>query len=326
MEECHVSMLSPGKGKAKALLYLIKRFRIYKKYKLVFICDADNEIDKTLIGRALPFFNDPQISVVFSASYTRWPHPFHPSLARYFISYRYRLNRLLVYFYIYGQTWKHTNVNYVIPGSCTIYRSKVLKKLELDTPGLLIEDFNLAFQLHKRKLGKIGFHPSLISWEQYPHTLRDYWKQVRRWNIGFFQTVRKNGFWPSFFWLSMGTFSLEVFLNSLFITFLPIMVLFYIIPDLTNIHPIFNSVINLQKSSRLLSHITIKGIFYSLFLFDYWMTAVVATIHKKPQLLFYGIFFIFMHYVTSLILLTAVIPGFFSSSEGRWTSPTRRTI
>ena len=73
--------------------------------------------------------------------------------------------------------------------------------------------------MHKKKLGKIAYKPSIIGWDQHPDSLADYWKQVRRWNIGFFQTIRANGVWPSFFWVALGVFSLEVVLNSVMIWF-----------------------------------------------------------------------------------------------------------
>ena len=326
MEGCHVSRLNPGRGKARALKYLFKRFHLFKKYQLIFIVDADNRVDKNLIPRALPFFNDPEISVVTAATKIHWPQHIFPRLKWYFVSYRDRLNRLLVYFYIYGQTWKYTNVNYVIPGFCTIYRSKILKQLEIDTPGLLIEDFNLAFQLHRKKLGKIAYHTSLIGWEQYPDNLKDYWKQVRRWNIGFFQTIRQNGIWPSFFWLALGTFSLEVTLNSIFIVLLPLLLLLWIFPSLASLHPIFTTVMTFSSQFGPYKSISLRTLFFGTFLMDYWLTIIVAWIYKRPQLLIYGLFFFFMHYVTSLILLTSIIPGFFRSSEGRWISPTRREV
>ena len=198
MEGCHVSYLNPGRGKAKALKHLFTRYKLFKRYKLIFIVDADTNMDPSCLFHALPLFNDKNVGVVFASSQTKWVQHIIPKLSYYFIAYRDRLNRLLQYCFVYGQTWKYTNVIYVIPGFATIYRSRVLKKLEIDTPGLLIEDFNLAFQYHRRKLGKIGYNPAMIGWDQYPDNLPDYWKQVRRWNIGFFQTVKKNGIWASF--------------------------------------------------------------------------------------------------------------------------------
>ena len=326
MKGVHVSNLVPGRGKAKALVYLLKRYRLFERYKLIFIVDADTRIDKECVKRALPLFNDPQTGVVFATSQIIWPQHIIPKLRYYFIAYRDRLNRILQYGLIYGQTWKYTNVNYVIPGFATIYRSDILSKLEIDTPGLLIEDFNLAFQMHKKKLAKIGFSHSLIGWDQYPDNLVDYCKQILRWNIGFFQTVRRNGVWPSFFWVTLGVFSAEVLLHSLFILLLPIIILTpnFSIPPIGS--GIFGAYFSGILSPLLFGEISVADIFIGVFVVDYLVTVLIGLLSKKPQFLFYGLFFFFMHYVVSVILLASIIPGFFHSSSGRWVSPKRQAI
>ena len=325
MEGCHVSYLIPGHGKGKALVYLLKRYRLFENYKLIFIIDADTQIDKDCVKNALKLFSDPSVGTVFATSQIRWKQHVIPKLSYYFIAYRDRLNRLLVYIFIYGQTWKYTNVNYVIPGFCTIYKSNILKQLEIDTPGLLIEDFNLAFQVHKKRLCKIGYTTSAIGWDQYPDNFFDYWKQIRRWNIGFFQTVKKNGIWPSFFWLALGLFSLEVFLNSIFMLFLPVVIAVLFLNTLPNItYPPLASFISLYDNFGPYRELNIKDIFIGAFLIDYLVTVIIGIVNKKPQFFFYGLFFFFMHIVVSAVLISAIIPGFFGKSEGRWVSPKRQ--
>jgi poly-beta-1,6-N-acetyl-D-glucosamine synthase len=326
MEGCHVSNIYPGKGKAKGIIYAINRYDLYNKYKFIFIVDADTQIDKNFVKHALRLFRDPRIGVVFGSVKIRWPRHFRPRLPYYYIAYRERLSRLLQYFLTYGQTWVYTNVNYVTPGFATIYKTKILKQLEIDTPGLLIEDFNLAFQLHRKKLCKVGYSPSMIGWDQHPDNLRDYWNQVRRWNIGFFQTVRKNGVWPSFFWFTLALFSFEVILNSLFILILPAILLFLVFGLLAPYSPLANSLFQAYKSTGLFQNVTLWSIFFATFLVDYIFTVVIGIIGKKPQFIFYGLFFFFLHYVTSLILLSSFIPGFFGRSKGQWESPKRHLI
>src|SRR3989344_1930934 len=323
MEGCHVSYLNPGRGKAKAMVYLINQYKLFDNYKLIFIVDADTRIDKRFLELALPFFNDPAIGVVFACSKIHWPKHFLPSFKLYFVAYRDRLVHLLRYLLIYGQTWKYTNVNYVIPGFATIYRSEVLKQLEIDTSGLLIEDFNLAFQLHKKRLGKIGYLPGAIAWDHYPNNLSDYWKQVRRWNIGFFQTARKNGIWPSFFWLAVGIFSIEVLLSSVFVILLPLLVIFWIIQLLPYSNPLLSTYQTFYLAFGPYQYLNLKDILLSVFLLDYAVTLIIGFINRRPQFIFYGLFFFFMHYVTSLIFISSVISGFFCSSAGTWVPPKR---
>ncbi len=322
-EQCQVLEINPGVGKAKALIKLIDQYKLYERYKFIFILDADTKIDKYFLSRALPYLEDPKVGVVFASARIHWPYHIVPRLRYYFMAYRERLNRALQYFLIYGQTWKYTNVNFVIPGFCTIYKSSVLRELEIDTPGLLIEDFNLGFQFHKKKMGTMGYDPAIIGWDQHPDNLADYWKQVRRWNIGFFQTVKINGIWPSFFWLSLGVFTLEVFLHSFFILLLPFVLLGLLSPILSHWIPAFHSFSAFYQSIQPIRSISLGSIFIGFFLFDYITTVVIGFMTRKPQFIIYGLFFFFLHYVTSLILLSSLIPGFFSKSEGRWVSPKR---
>lgn len=327
LERVTVVGISPGVGKAKAIIRLIKTFRLFKKYKFIFIVDADTKIDKHFVKRALQLFEDMDIKVVFGTARIHWPSHFLPRLGLYFVAYRERLNRMLQFFFMYGQTWKYTNVPYVIPGFATIYRSETLKQLEIDTPGLLIEDFNLAFQFHKKKLGKIGYLPSLIGWDQHPDNLIDYWKQVRRWNIGFFQTVKKNGIWPSFFWLALGLFVFEVTLHSIFLLFVPFLTLYWLSSyELLSGFSFLEAYMNAYRQFGPFENVRLLDILIAIFWYDYGMTIVFGLMGKKPQFIFYGLFFFFMHYVTSLILISSIIPGFFGKSTGRWISPKRYSV
>ncbi|HSW85805.1 MAG TPA: glycosyltransferase [Candidatus Saccharimonadales bacterium] len=323
-EKVHVAKLNPGRGKARALVYTLNKFHLFEKYKLIFIVDADTNIDTSFIPNALKLFEDPGTVAVFGSARIRWPQHFIPSWKYYLISYRERLNRTLQYFLIYGQTWRYTNVSFVVPGFATIYKSDVLKQLEIDTPNLLIEDFNLAFQVHKRKLGKIGYSPSMIGWDQHPDNLYDYWKQVRRWNIGFYQTVKMNKIWPSFFWLSLLIFSAEVLLNSLLMFMMPFLLLYLLADNLDWLSPVFASYHHVYLIAGPYKNLSLATILIAILLFDYIVTVIIGLINKKPQFAFYGLFFFFMHYVTSLILISSIIPGFFGKSDGRWISPKRR--
>jgi len=325
-EQVKVVDINPGIGKAKALVHTIKKFNLFKKYKFIFIVDADTKIDKYFATRALGLFEDKEIKVIFGTARINWPSHIIPRLGLYFVAYRERLNRMLQFFFMYGQTWKYTNVPYVIPGFATIYRSKTLKKLKIDTPGILIEDFNLAFQFHRKKLGKIGYSPTLVGWDQHPDNLVDYWKQVRRWNIGFFQTVKKNGIWPSFFWASLGLFMFEITLHAIFLLFVPFLALYWLSPWLLGNLPLYDSFVNLYRQFGPFQNVNIITILVSIFLYDYGMTIVFGLMGKKPQFAIYGLFFFFMHYVTSLILVSSIIPGFFGKSEGRWISPKRYSV
>jgi cellulose synthase/poly-beta-1,6-N-acetylglucosamine synthase-like glycosyltransferase len=56
----------------------------------------------------------------------------------------------------------------------------------------LTEDFDVTLQIHRNKLGKVQFIPNAIAYTQDPRTIRDYIKQITRWNRGIMQGMIKH--------------------------------------------------------------------------------------------------------------------------------------
>lgn len=303
--------IKPNKGKARAITYTINYYNIYKRFKLILINDADVAIDKNYLKLALPYFQDKEISCVAPHGVTRWKH--YGIWQTFFIAYRIRLWRVIQVGMRFGQTWKFTNVSYIVPGSLCLYRAKVLKKIEVDAPGLVIEDFNVTFELHKKRLGKIAYSPYIFGIHQDPYNLRDYVNQIKRWDIGFWQTVKKNGIWPSLFWLSTGSFMLELTFYALFVVLVPFLLFIFL---LTHFQPII--------IPFLFAKLTILDLIIGVFLMDYITTIIAAFFEKKPILLSYGFFFFFLHYIDSFIHLYSIPVAFFTKSSGTWTSPKRK--
>ena len=105
---------------------------------------------------------------------------------------------------------------------------------------------------------------------------------------------------------------------------MPILIFFWIASLLSDIHPIFATISSFYESFGPYQHVT--WIYLAFILtYDYFMSISFGLIGKKPQFAIYGLGFIFMHYVTSLILISSIIPGFFGSSNGKWISPKRRS-
>lgn len=316
----NVVELTPGEGKAGALEYLIRHFNLLVRYQFILIADADTVFDHEFLMRALPLFEDEKVAVVSAYAKTRWYQGVLPSRKMFYVAYRTRLWRVLQWFLTYGQTWNLTNVLPVIPGFASLYRSSILKKLKINVPGLAIEDFNMGFQLHKKKLGVIAYHPSIFATTQEPETITDYWNQVQRWNLGFFQTVKYWKIWPSFFWISLTIFMIEVILNSIFFFFVPIFIILLVGLYFTTQLPHF-----LISVGELINnyYLTLLEIFILVFFFDYLLSLYVALKDKKYMLAFYAFGFIFLRFVDALILLTTLPRAFFVKSTGRWESPTR---
>src|SRR3990167_7104718 len=131
--------IKPNLGKARALVRTLKHFGLLEMYKAIIINDADAEIDKNYLKLALPYFNDKKIAAVATHGVTRIRD--YSFWEKYFIAYRMRLWRVIQIGMRYGQTWKFTNVTFIIPGSLSLYRSSVFW---LSTGAFIIELLSYA--------------------------------------------------------------------------------------------------------------------------------------------------------------------------------------
>ena len=321
----NVADIWPNQGKARVLVYLLKNFRLLEKYKAVMIIDADAEVDEKYLKRALPLFSDHTVAAVAGHGKTKWQGGWPLSWANFFLAYRVRLWRVVQYGMRYGQTWKYTNLTYIVPGSPSIYRTWALKQIYIDAPGLIIEDFNMTFELHRKKVGKIAYDPGIFGTHQDPYTFKDYFKQIRRWNLGFWQTVKRHGFWPSLFFLSTILFSIELMLFSIFIILIPVMVILFF---LNSFQPLTIPVLNAFSIANfaVISHVDILDVILGVFVIDYLMTAIASFFEERPSLLVYGLGFFLLRYIDAFSFVYTLFLTFFVKSTGLWQSPKRQLI
>lgn len=302
--------IRPNRGKARALVYIMQEYHLLERYSLVLINDSDTEINKNFVKKSLPYFNDPEVACIATHSVPRMGE--YSFWQKYFVSYRVRLWYIIQLGMRFGQTWRYLNMSFIVPGSLSLYRTSVLKKIEIDAPGLLIEDFNMTFELHKKKLGKIVYNPKIFGTHQDPYNLRDYVRQVERWNIGFFQTVKRHGIWLSLFWFFTTAYYVELYFFAFFILFIPIFIgLFF----LNHFQPLY--------VPFLFRPLTVIDLFVAIFVIDYSITIIAAIIAKNPSLLFYGLGFFFLRYLDAFIYIGSPVAAFFSKSTGVWKSPKR---
>lgn len=314
----NVADIRPNRGKAGVLVFLLQNFQLSERYKAIMIVDADAEVSPFYLQYALPLFDDPKIAAVAGHGATKWPEEKGISWAKFFLAYRVRLWRLVQYGMRYGQTWKYSNTTYIVPGSPSVYRASTLPKLEINAPNLVIEDFNMTFELHKKRLGKIAYDPRVRGVHQDPYTLHDYVRQIRRWYLGFWQTVRRNGFWPSLFWLSTGSFVIEMALYSALILCLPLLILWFF---MNGFEPI---ILPSWFIITWVDRFTFMDILAGVFIVDYILTAIAAVLERRPELLFYGLGFFVIRYIDAFMYLYTLPLAFAVKSTGRWTSPRRR--
>jgi biofilm PGA synthesis N-glycosyltransferase PgaC len=311
-----------GKGKSRALRDAIKKFGLLDKFEYILIVDADTTLDNLYLRRALRYMHfHPETAALSAHANPYWRKKSAFTLPDFISAYRTRLYKILQICFMYGQTWKYTNVNVVIPGFAALYRTRALRKLKLYTRGVWIEDFSLAFQVHKKGLGNIAYHPNISATYQDPRNLKDYWKQVQRWNVGFYQTIKAQGFWPSFFWISLIVFTFELFSFSIFILTIPILATLLLLhfTEFPQIEQNFISIFFFPYG-----FIYAFEVLGSLLLVDYLITVFIAIKEKKYRLLVYGPFFILFQIINSLILIVSLKRGLFGgSAPGTWTHAKR---
>lgn len=311
--------LRPNRGKAKTIVALLEHFSILDRFKAVMIVDADVIINRERMEKLLPMFDDPAVSATVGRAVPKWFNHIRPRWNMFVTAYRIRVWRSLQYGLRMGQSWKYINVTPIIPGGSSIYRSSVLRHLQIDAPGLEIEDFNMTFEVHHKKLGKIVYNSAATIIDQEPYSIRDFITQIRRWYLGFWQTVFRHGFWPSWFWFTMASFTMEMFIFSVFLSFLPIVLVVLAANGFTPIQ--FPS---LAFPLPRLQELSVSDLLVGIFLIDYLLTIVIAVFEKKPALLLYGLGFFFLRYLDALVFVITLPMALFTHSRGQWVSPKRQ--
>jgi len=312
---CNVIEIYPNGGKARALQTIISENRLCQKFKAILIQDADSEIDPDFLNRALPLFDDPKVVVVAGHVLSRWPDPGRLRLEMLFTAYRTRLYRILQAAFQYGQSWKWMSVSYIAPGFTSMYRTSILNEIEITAPGLVIEDFNMTFEVQRKKLGRIAYTPRARCSSEDPTSLRDYTRQVARWYLGFWQTVCRHGVWPGKFWVSLLPLLVELIALSVLFLMTPLLLVLHLLVGIDAVAWSIGELAFLPVSPM--------DIFVSFLVIDYGLTIVVAAVDRRPALLAYGFLFPLLRLLDSALFLSALVKSFCVQSDGRWTSPAR---
>lgn len=168
-------------GKGLALSKGAKRFGLSKKYRWIHIADADGAFAPSYFRI---FRRELDIKYAAATGYVR-------SLPGRRIS-EYRVYEYTVGMEVHRRMQALFNIVPVIPGPTSCFRWDVFKRVDFDNKSLT-EDFDVTMQLHRRKLGNIQFIPEAIAYTQDPRTVRDYAKQITRWNRGGLQSMMKYG-------------------------------------------------------------------------------------------------------------------------------------
>jgi poly-beta-1,6-N-acetyl-D-glucosamine synthase len=317
----NVLQVSPARGKAAGIEAVVRQFHLAIHYDLMLRGDADTELDPDYLRRGLPLFDDPGVVAVAGYARTSWHPRSLPRLGRVLVAYRTRLYAVMQWLK-YGQTWRWTNLTAIVPGFASMYRTHVLPAIDLNPPGLVIEDFNMTFELHHKRLGRIAFHPGVSATTQDPDNLRDYYKQITRWQLGLWQTVRRHGMWPSWFCVALAGFLLEVVLAS--VVMLALLAVLVLTP-LARLADAAAGWAWLDTAYGFLdARLSLVGVLLFVVVPDYLLTCAAAVLMRRPSLLRYGPAFLLIRFIDAFVMLATLPKAWTTTSNGRWESPGRR--
>lgn len=165
------------RGKGGALTDICRELKLTKRYEWIHIADADGEFDERYF-RELFENLDPKFAAATG---------YVSSLPGSYIS-KYRTFEYTIGMEIVRRFQSMVGTITIIPGPTSVFRADAFDKVNFGT-GSLCEDFDVTLQLHRGKIGQIQFIPSAIVRTQDPGTLKDFIKQVTRWNRGVMQML-----------------------------------------------------------------------------------------------------------------------------------------
>jgi cellulose synthase/poly-beta-1,6-N-acetylglucosamine synthase-like glycosyltransferase len=319
----NVLELNPNRGKAGALAAGIEHFKLCDRFKVVLLLDADTHLAPDYLTTGLPLFNDPDVVAVAGRAKTLDDRASPSRFGRFLVAYRERLYLIVQLLMKYGQAAKWSNAVTIVPGFASMYRTDALRQVDVVGAGLVIEDFNMTFEVHAKKLGRIEFHPSAaVAYTQDPDNFGEYRRQVKRWILGFWQTVRRHRLQRSVFGVSLFVFIFELISSSLmFVFLLPVLLLstlagllYGLVPDPTGWLLWFSDF--LQPQSVLIG----------VLIPDYLLTVMAACVLRQPRYLLLGLAFPLMRIVDAALCLRVLPKAWIGKSSGVWISPTRRAI
>lgn len=174
----NILALRKNRGKAEALQALILKYELTKRYQYIFFFDADTRLGPNFIKEVKKAIKSERPACIVGTVAS--------DRNRLISAYR-------VYEYGFTQMFFKTAQNVmgtilIAPGCAAVYRTDVLAKLDF-SQRTLTEDMDFTLQIHKKRLGRVAYCSRATVVTQDPETFGDYWKQISRWNTGFWQNI-----------------------------------------------------------------------------------------------------------------------------------------
>lgn len=301
-------------GKAGALREGIIRFELVRRYRVVMLLDADTRVDPGYFAAALPMFARPEVVAVAGCVRTILRGRGLGTVGQLLVCHRQRVYAITQRLLKVGQTWRRFNATHIVPGFASLYRTEVLPAIEMNPPGLVIEDFNMTFELYQKRLGKVAFTPHAVAVTQDPDNLRDYVRQTKRWALGLWQTVRRHPPRWNLFTGMLVMLLLEQVVSSLMFVLLP----------LVGFALLVATAVGGPWEVLTTSYVTPLTLLFAVVVPDLALTVVVAALERRPRVLLFAPFFLALRIIDAGIALYAIPAAWLTRSDGRWKSPLRR--
>ncbi|GAB4080169.1 glycosyltransferase family 2 protein [Modestobacter muralis] len=310
-------------GKAGALQQGIDHFGLAGRFGAVLVLDADTQLDPAYFDVALPMFDDPRVAAVAGCAETRWNPAEVGFRGAVVVAHRQRVYTLTQRLLKYGQTWRGVNATHIVPGFASMYRAAVLEQIEVNPSGLVIEDFNMTFELHAKQLGRVAFSTRARAYTQDPSHYGDYVRQTSRWALGLWQTLRRHRPRRGVFALMLTVLIAELLTSSVLFVVLPLVVLLLGAVELAGAVGVDTAA---QVADAVDDHVGLVPLLLAVVLPDYLLTCAVALVERRPRYLYLGLFFLAMRVTDAVIALRTLPRAWRTPSNGQWVSPTRRAM
>ncbi|WP_222598208.1 glycosyltransferase family 2 protein [Lentzea tibetensis] len=316
----HVVETPENVGKAGALEEGIRRFGLVDQYAVVLLLDADTRLEHDYFEHTLPFFDDDNIVAVAGCATSDWSTPPRTTLGALLVTHRARVYALTQRLLKYGQTWQPTNATFIVPGFASMYRTRALPKIKIDRPGLVIEDFNMTFEVYRQRLGKVGFSLAGHAATQDPDAFEDYLKQTRRWALGFWQSVRRHRPRADLFSAMLALYVLEVLVSSVLLIVAPILLVLLLLPE------VIPELASWGVSESISHYVNARSILLGVLVPDLVLTLGVAIAERRARYLLFAAFYLPLRVVDACTALRTLPRAWLEHSTGRWVSPARRKV
>jgi cellulose synthase/poly-beta-1,6-N-acetylglucosamine synthase-like glycosyltransferase len=317
----NVLELSPNKGKAGALLSAIRHFELAQRFRVMLLLDADTRLAHDYLSTGLTEFDDTDVVAVAGSVRCLLHPPPRTLLGRFLIAYRARLYVAVQLLNKYGQASRRVNVVSIVPGFASMYRTDILDQIDIAAPGLVIEDFNMTFEVHAKKLGRIAYRPgTAVAYTQDPDAWNDYLRQIKRWSLGFWQTVRLHRMRVGRFWFALAAQVTELVCSSLtLLLMLPLLLFAIYCQTLASTYGVPE-----LMGREIIGTLTPQIVFFGFLIPDLLLTVLAACALHRPGLLLLAPLLPLLRLVDAFVCLRSLAAARRTRSTGQWVSPGRR--